>query len=1060
VTHNLSGAVDAENYKKVLKQNLVILEKILWNKALELNGLLANIEYSRTPWNPIQQVTFTEVKVDTGWIETTLSSVDTMSNMDLALTGIHISTLLDRLGIAEKALRQVYATSDTLAGQRGEIGKQVELTGVSILTSMLKLTGDVKDPEFDKILKQIEDWPGILAWAIGSDLVTSLKAQRSELQKILDHKPLPSYKDFWYDSMIPFYYQASYQPLDFYINHLEGELQQNAKLNPGDFLNFIYSQKDKLQLLGERIGYLMTAFQLLETYKHLAITDESKKDLFLETEQTLKAFANKFLDLSVVDLTPEKMEEARKKANKLLEDPKLLEAIQDVNDWDEIQDSLLRTAMLIMEVLTVVISIFTGTFAVRAILGTTGSFALRMVISGTAFHLTYRSMRAAIYGEDFINDTFIGDWAETILLFGVLEKGGKLYKTLASPRFAALATKYPKYAAMFKAGEFVTKQATLFTFFQAWTVASLALRKGEFIGPGDEKFWELAQQNALFLAAIQLGMAATRPIEIPENSLVLTDAKLKAKCDLNTNQGKLLYEEMVKWKDGTKPGDEKATEILETAQNLLEKRLELYKEVSAKYPSEISAEQLKVIEATINELIYSIENSLALKQLGIEASGTRPDTFYYKGEFKNIEPKLLERGYEIKTKESTGLVTMKEASGEMVTFVKSDTELPGELKSPVISKVVTDTGYSWKATKESFGSDGSRTANLILTKAWNYKNWRPGMVLPEKYKLELEAYYKSKEQGFIDQYGPDNWSKLPEDTRNMLVYMNYAVADLLKMKFSTFADLSAVARHYTAVLPDLWKINTADGYIEFVTTKGVKYFYLPSAPELGPVLSDVLKNDLALAVKANALLNDPAGLPYIAALRNSTDVVGAQEVIGKYEKAKEDIRLEEEKIKQEEERLREEKEKKEKELAQKQFEEKVLAWRSGLTSKNSPNHNARFQYQIEHCGPKEYLATGSGVSIWADGVKIEDGYFLEAKYIGNPSKSPYIDESKAADFIKTKARNEAESEFERYSKILADPNVPLKGLRVIVSDIAAAPYFEGLLIKYKIPGEVVIKPKK
>jgi hypothetical protein len=130
---------------------------------------------------------------------------------------------------------------------------------------------------------------------------------------------------------------------------------------------------------------------------------------------------------------------------------------------------------------------------------------------------------------------------------------------------------------------------------------------------------------------------------------------------------------------------------------------------------------------------------------------------------------------------------------------------------------------------------------------------------------------------------------------------------------------------------------------------------------------------------------------------------------------------------------------------------------------NLPKESARTNtdadiYQIIHAGEKERVVSGSGVKFKADGIA--DKNILEAKFVGNSARSPYIENSKFPAFLREVTDKKTRSEFERMSKILQDGKNPLTKVRVITNDEKAVPYFQKLMREYNVPGEVILRKEK
>ena len=117
-----------------------------------------------------------------------------------------------------------------------------------------------------------------------------------------------------------------------------------------------------------------------------------------------------------------------------------------------------------------------------------------------------------------------------------------------------------------------------------------------------------------------------------------------------------------------------------------------------------------------------------------------------------------------------------------------------------------------------------------------------------------------------------------------------------------------------------------------------------------------------------------------------------------------------------------------------------------------------YAYQKKHAGPDEILVSGGGEQVWADGARTDTARLVEAKHVGQPDKSPFIAGSQCEDWLRLKIEKDVAGEFRRYAAVINDPSTPATFLEVIVNDARAVPYFEGLLRRFGIPGEVVVRP--
>lgn len=121
-------------------------------------------------------------------------------------------------------------------------------------------------------------------------------------------------------------------------------------------------------------------------------------------------------------------------------------------------------------------------------------------------------------------------------------------------------------------------------------------------------------------------------------------------------------------------------------------------------------------------------------------------------------------------------------------------------------------------------------------------------------------------------------------------------------------------------------------------------------------------------------------------------------------------------------------------------------------------YRVRMEYQVRHCGPTEYRVQGGGEpAVWADGVRREDGYLLDAKHVGDPGRSPFVSGSAAFEPVRRKLAAEVGDEVRRYAAVVNDPANPARGLEIVTNDGRAVPFFEGLLREHGCPGRVVVR---
>lgn len=134
----------------------------------------------------------------------------------------------------------------------------------------------------------------------------------------------------------------------------------------------------------------------------------------------------------------------------------------------------------------------------------------------------------------------------------------------------------------------------------------------------------------------------------------------------------------------------------------------------------------------------------------------------------------------------------------------------------------------------------------------------------------------------------------------------------------------------------------------------------------------------------------------------------------------------------------------------------VSAYRSTLPTRPAVGGGPAQDFQIAQAGPTEYHISGGGQSVWADTIDVNTGYAVDAKFVGTPAASPFVPGSTIPDIVRESVLAGQEGEFARYAAVIADESNPLIGLRIITNYGGAAPYFEQLLARFAIPGEVAV----
>jgi len=124
----------------------------------------------------------------------------------------------------------------------------------------------------------------------------------------------------------------------------------------------------------------------------------------------------------------------------------------------------------------------------------------------------------------------------------------------------------------------------------------------------------------------------------------------------------------------------------------------------------------------------------------------------------------------------------------------------------------------------------------------------------------------------------------------------------------------------------------------------------------------------------------------------------------------------------------------------------------GLYRKLTPTTTPAGLFEVEQAGKYNYRVVGGGQAIDIDGYRSTT--ILEAKYVGDPSRSPFIEGSSIPDHIREKILKVQQDEFRRLRAVIGDPTVPFNSLEVRTNSSAAAPYFKSLMKMYEIPGAV------
>lgn len=134
------------------------------------------------------------------------------------------------------------------------------------------------------------------------------------------------------------------------------------------------------------------------------------------------------------------------------------------------------------------------------------------------------------------------------------------------------------------------------------------------------------------------------------------------------------------------------------------------------------------------------------------------------------------------------------------------------------------------------------------------------------------------------------------------------------------------------------------------------------------------------------------------------------------------------------------------------------SWLEKLKRRPVPENREAYQYQRKHAGPEEIQVSGGGQHVWADGARLDSARVVEVKHVGDAGKSPFIPGSTCDEGVRLAIQRGVTDEFERYAAVIKDPNTPIVALEVIINDRRAVPFFESLLVKFGMPGEVLVRP--
>ncbi|MEM8677642.1 MAG: hypothetical protein AAGF83_27850 [Cyanobacteria bacterium P01_G01_bin.67] len=136
---------------------------------------------------------------------------------------------------------------------------------------------------------------------------------------------------------------------------------------------------------------------------------------------------------------------------------------------------------------------------------------------------------------------------------------------------------------------------------------------------------------------------------------------------------------------------------------------------------------------------------------------------------------------------------------------------------------------------------------------------------------------------------------------------------------------------------------------------------------------------------------------------------------------------------------------------------------STIAPRRTPTNSSANLFEIEQTGLLNYRILTGQINDQGRAETFDiDGFrgrtILDTKYIGNPTRSPYINNSQAPQFLKDNVLRQERDQFRRTADIINNPSIPFTQLEVLVNDAQAVEYFESLLEEFNIPGQVRIVP--
>ena len=138
----------------------------------------------------------------------------------------------------------------------------------------------------------------------------------------------------------------------------------------------------------------------------------------------------------------------------------------------------------------------------------------------------------------------------------------------------------------------------------------------------------------------------------------------------------------------------------------------------------------------------------------------------------------------------------------------------------------------------------------------------------------------------------------------------------------------------------------------------------------------------------------------------------------------------------------------------------MMLWKVSFLTKEQTGIGPEYDYERKYTGKNQFRATGGGEKAWADGIDIVNCSLQDAKFVGNPERSPYIIGSEFPHGKVNRAYEQEDELFRRYSKIIGDQSTPANRLDVITNNISSVSYWNQFIIKYNIHARIFNKAIK